>query len=157
MNIIRNILLFLAAILPTVLKAQQVDKVVFWGPGMSSALVNGTKSAAAVGGGKLVFHLGTGGWFSQLALSASFVDPISKAKPYWSMRPAATLGYRFRGGRNRFAVFGGFGETRTRTGDFLPTAIAGTIIKLKGRWGLVNDVSRSSVSWGSSATLGYRF
>jgi hypothetical protein len=152
----KALLLFVA--LAGVAAAQQIDKIVYFGPGMSSSLANGAKSASAIGGGKLVFHLGTGGWFSQLSCSASYVMPqTTGAKNYWSMRPSVTLGYRFRRGKSRFSTYGGFGETRNRIGDFLPTAVGGVIVKLKGHWGFLADVSRNAQSWGSSTTLGYRF
>jgi hypothetical protein len=150
--------LLLLLILTSVTVAQQIDKIVYFGPGMSSSLANGAKSISAIGGGKLVFHLGAGGWFSQLSCSASFVEPqITGARAYWSMRPSVTLGYRFRGGRSRFSLFDGFAETRNKAGDFLPTAVGGAIVKIHGRWGLLADVSRNSQAWGTSTTLGYKF
>ncbi len=154
----RAFLVFLTLLAPTMASAQQVDKILFFGPGFSSSLANGAKSVSAIGGAKLVIHLGTGGWFSQLSCSASFVEPqMTGAKSYWSMRPSVTLGYRFRSGKSRFSVFDGFGETRNKVGDFLPTAVGGVIVNLKGRWGDLTDVSRNAQSWGFSTTLGYRF
>jgi hypothetical protein len=154
----RALLVFLTLLAPMVSSAQQVDKLIFFGPGMSSSLVNGAKSVSVIVGGKLVIHLGTGGWFSQLSCSASFVEPQGvNPKSYWSTRPSASLGYRFRGGKSRFSTYGAFGETRNRAGDFLPTAIGGVIVNIKGHWGFLVDISRNSQAWGTSATLGYKF
>lgn len=148
----------LALLVSLSLNAQQVDKIVFFGAGASSSVTNTTKSVSGVAGAKLVFHLGAGGWFSQLSGSASLVAPqVMGAKTYWSTRPTVSLGYRFRNGKSRFSLFGGFGETRNKIGDFLPTAVAGGIVKLKRRWGVLTDVSHSSQSWATSTTLGYRF
>ncbi len=148
----------LAMMIPAVIHAQKIDKFIFAGPGASSALSNGTKSVSGVVGAKLVFHFGNSRWFSQLSSSGSRVFPqTSTAKPYWSIRPSISLGYRFSQWDGRFSLNGGFGETRNKLGDFLPTTIGGVIVKIKGRWGMVTDVSRNSQSWGTSTTIGYRF
>jgi hypothetical protein len=157
MRLMSIVLIAVAMAIPVAANAQKVDEIGFFGPGVSSSLANGTKSVCAIIGGKLFFHLGAGSWFSQLAYSASSVFPQApKAKQYWSMRPMVSLGYRFRGGKSWLSLFGGFGESRNSVGDFLPTAVGGAIVKIKGRWGLVTDVSRNSQSWGASETLGYR-
>jgi hypothetical protein len=151
-------MVLLVAMISNAAQAQKIDKIVFAGPGMSSTLANGSKSASGCVGAKLVFHFGNSGWFSQLSTSGSRVFPqASGAKPYWSMRPSVSLGYRFPKWNGRLSVNGSFGETRNRSGDFLPTTIGGAIVRLKGRWGMVTDVSRNSQSWGTSTTIGYRF
>jgi len=151
-------LVLFSSTISTLVHAQQVDKIIFFGPGMSSSLTNDTKSVSAIVGAKLVFHFGTGGWFSQLSSSASFVRPqVSNASSYWSTRPTASLGFRFKEGKSRFALVGGFGEARNKTGDFLPTGIGTVIVKVKGRWSVVSEVSRNPQSWGATTTLGYRF
>ena len=155
----KNIVLMVAlATVPVAIHAQRVDKFVFSGSGMSSSSTNGAKSVSVIGGAKLVVHFGAGSWFSQFSYSASSVYPqVPGAERYWSMRPSVSLGYRFKAAKSRFSLFDGFGETRSKTGDFLPTAVGGVIVKIKGRWGVVTDLSRNSQSWGTSTTLGYRF
>lgn len=137
---------------------QKVDRVFFFGPGMSSSLTSNTKSVSACAGAKMIVHLGTGGWIAQFSGSAGRVYPqVPNATPYWTTRPTASLGYRLKNGKNRLSLWAGFAESRAKSGDFYPTAVGGVIIKIKGRWGVVTDVSRNSQSWGSTTTLGVRF
>ena len=149
---------FLLLTTAVVTHAQKIDRIIFLGPGMSSSLTNGAKSASVGGGAKLILHFGNGGWFSQFSGSLSTAHPqVAGATSYWSTRPTVSLGYKLNNGKSRWALFGGFAETRSKTGDFLPTAVGGVIVKIKGRWGVVTDISRNSTSWGTSTTLGYRF
>ena len=152
----RALILLLAATLP--MAGQEVKKIFFFGSGVSSSLVNGTKSVSAIGGFKLSIRL-SDSWVVQPFCGISFVDPqAAGAKAWWSVQPGMMPGYRLRHGRSRFALLAGPVFSRNKAGDFLPSAIYGPSIRLKGKWVLLLTGTRSSQSWGIvSATFGRSF
>lgn len=151
------VLVALVLLITSNASAQQVTPILYGGAGGSEVLASGATSTTLVLGAKLNMKIADDGWFTQPLVSVIRVQPTNGAPAWISVQAGALVGYKLDHGKSRLSLYGGATESRNKIGDWLPTAIAGPIVKLGGKWSALGLVSRNSQTWGGSVTFGRAF